>query len=157
MLNLGLLAAQFPAGGDAARAMSQTEDVDGRAGHLRIDRSCASAPYTGTDRAIHDGCSAFATEVDDATTCSCQQRTSVPPPPSRRRCHLRANQRTKSGWLLGSWNDTAHLRSTPVRIDRWPLPSLEGPPIEIHIDEHATPRTCQTAATITLHWQQKVY
>ena len=37
------------------------------------------------------------------------------------------------------------------------LPSMEGPPIEIHVEPTATPKACQTAAPVPLHWQQRVY
>jgi hypothetical protein len=34
---------------------------------------------------------------------------------------------------------------------------MEGPPVEIHIDRDATPKACHTAASIPIHWQEKVY
>ena len=38
-----------------------------------------------------------------------------------------------------------------------PLPCMEGPPVEIHVDPAATPKACHTPANIPLHWQQRVY
>ncbi len=34
---------------------------------------------------------------------------------------------------------------------------MEGPPVEIHIDPSATPKAYHTAATIPLHWQDRVH
>ena len=37
------------------------------------------------------------------------------------------------------------------------MPTMTGPPMEIHIDESATPLACHTAALIPIHWQDKVH
>ena len=39
----------------------------------------------------------------------------------------------------------------------WALSSMDGPPIEIHIEPTATPKACHTPALVPLHWQQRVY
>ena len=37
------------------------------------------------------------------------------------------------------------------------LPSMEGPPVEIHVDPAAPPKACHTPTPVPLHWQQRVY
>ena len=34
---------------------------------------------------------------------------------------------------------------------------MSGPPMEIHIDDKASPKVCNTPATVPLHWQDRVY
>ena len=34
---------------------------------------------------------------------------------------------------------------------------MDGPPVEIHLDEGSIPRTYHTAAPIPVHWREKVY
>ena len=33
---------------------------------------------------------------------------------------------------------------------------MSGPPVEIHMEDTAKPKTCHTAAPIPLHWQEQV-
>ena len=55
-------------------------------------------------------------------------------------------------WLLDRYSSST-FNTCPHR----PLPCMSGPPMEIHIDENATPKVCNTPATVPLHWQQRVY
>ena len=55
-------------------------------------------------------------------------------------------------WLLNKYG-----KSTFNTCPHNPLPSMTGPPIEIHVDETAKPKKCYTAAPIALHWQEKVH
>eukprot|EP00745_Piridium_sociabile_P016047 TRINITY_DN23877_c0_g1_i16.p1 TRINITY_DN23877_c0_g1~~TRINITY_DN23877_c0_g1_i16.p1 ORF type:complete len:1035 (+),score=142.70 TRINITY_DN23877_c0_g1_i16:69-3173(+) len=55
-------------------------------------------------------------------------------------------------WLLNRYANST-FNTCPHR----PLPCMTGPPIEIHIDDSATPRTCHTAAPVPLHWQERVH
>ena len=55
-------------------------------------------------------------------------------------------------WLLDRYA-SATFNTCPHRA----LPSMEGPPIEIHVDPTAPPKACHTPATIPLHWQRRVY
>ena len=34
---------------------------------------------------------------------------------------------------------------------------MSGPPVEIHLDVTAKPRACHTAASIPIHWQERVH
>ena len=54
-------------------------------------------------------------------------------------------------WLLDRY-----ASSTFNRCPRRALPSMEGPPIEIHVDPTATPKACHTTATVASS-QQQVY
>ena len=38
-----------------------------------------------------------------------------------------------------------------------PLPVLDGPPMEIHINEDATPYACHTARKVPIHWDAQVH
>ena len=55
-------------------------------------------------------------------------------------------------WLLDRYAAST-FNTCPHRA----LPSMEGPPIEIHIDPSATPKVCHTPAPVPLHWQQQVH
>ena len=54
-------------------------------------------------------------------------------------------------WLLDKFASST-FNTCPHR----PLPCMTGPPIEIHLDEHCSPRACHTAAPIPMHWQEQV-
>ena len=34
---------------------------------------------------------------------------------------------------------------------------MKDPPVEIHIEENASPTACNTPAPVALHWQDQVY
>ena len=55
-------------------------------------------------------------------------------------------------WLLARY-----ASSTFNTCPHQPLPHMEGPEIEIHVDPDATPKACHTPATIPIHWRQQVY
>ena len=54
-------------------------------------------------------------------------------------------------WLLDRYKSST-FNTCPHR----PLPCMDGPPIEIHVDISAKPKACHTPANIPLHWQQCV-
>lgn len=54
-------------------------------------------------------------------------------------------------WLLDRYASST-FNTCPHRV----LPSMEGPPIEIHIDPSAPPKARHTPAPVPLHWQQSV-
>ena len=101
-------------------------------------------------RAMNAGCSADSSGDDQ---CSCPQSEVVPPLPDHLpfRCAPENNARMKQ-WLLDRYSAST-FNTCPHR----PLPCMSGPPVEIHIDANATPRTCHVAAPVPLHWQKKVY
>ena len=87
------------------------------------------------------------------TQCSCPQRTA---PPSRPQalpfpCTPENNGRMKV-WLL-----ERYASSTFNTCPHQALPCMEGPPVDMHVDPAAKPKACHTAATVPLHWQQRVY
>ena len=101
-------------------------------------------------RSMNAGC------TDDTSshgTCNCPQRESVPPLPSELpfKC-VPENNACMKLWLLERYKAST-FNTCPHR----PLPCMSGPPVEIHLAENATPRTCHTAAPIPLHWQQQVH
>ena len=55
-------------------------------------------------------------------------------------------------WLLDRYASST-FNTCPHRA----LPSMEGPPIEIHVEPTATPKACHTPAPVPLHWQRRVY
>ena len=54
-------------------------------------------------------------------------------------------------WLLDRYKGST-FNTCPHR----PLPCMTGPPVEIHMEETAVPKTCHNAAPIPLHWQDQV-
>ena len=86
-------------------------------------------------------------------SCDCPQREPIPPmPQSLPFCPTAENNDKMRDWLLKRYG-----KSTFNTCPHKPLPSMTGPPIEIHIDESAKPKTCHTAAPIPLHWQEQVH
>ena len=100
-------------------------------------------------RALHEGCSS----PSDSSQCGCPQRTAVPPrPKSLPFAPTPVNIPLMKQWLLNRYSGST-FNTCPHR----PLPCMSGPPMEIHIDQNATPKVCNTPATVPLHWQQRVY
>ena len=110
-------------------------------------------------RALHSGCTNVRTNVQkgenesECESCKCPQRESVPPRPTLLPFEpIPENNEKMKKWLLDRYSKST-FNTCPHR----PLPSMSGPPIEIHIDENAKPKTCHTAAPIPLHWQEQVH
>lgn len=57
----------------------------------------------------------------------------------------------KIKWLLDRYASSTF--TCPQRA----LPCMAGPPVETHIEPHATPKASHTPANVPLHWQQRVY
>ena len=107
-------------------------------------------PHINIVRDANDGCNA---PRHDNNLCSCPQRASTPLRPSVLPFECTpANNAIMKDWLLKRYA-TSTFNTCPHR----PLPCMEGPPIEIHIDPGATPKTCHTPANIPIHWHQQVY
>ena len=58
---------------------------------------------------------------------------------------------------MKTWLLERYASSTFNTCPHGALPCMEGPPVEIHIDPSATPKAYHTAATIPLHWQDRVH
>ena len=101
-------------------------------------------------RALTSGC---AHPHDDLITCQCPQRSAVPDKPSSLPFEpIPENNEKMRQWLLDTYASST-FNTCPHRA----LPCMSGPPMEIHIDESATPKVCNKPAPVPLHWQQRVY
>ena len=132
MLNLGLLPNDFP-DNDSKK---QTKD---------------QLPSINITRAINNGCEKSTNA--NVNQCSCPKRTETPRRPRVLPfpCFPENNHLMKE-WLLQNFKS-----STFNTCPHQPLPSMKGPPVEMHVDDSATPKAYHTAAPIPLHWQQRVY
>ena len=153
MLDLGMLSADFPGGGATSKVSANRETLDTEKQDLvKPDGgNGTSNPSTSTSRSVSGGCNA--TETVGEAPCSCPLRTSVPPRPTSLPfdCTPENNERM-AAWLLDRYS-----ASTFNICPHQHMPCMEGPPLEIHMDPNATPRTCHTAANIPLHWQKQVH
>ena len=136
---LGVLSPDFPSLGEHANAETQ---------------ECAGEPAANTNahlmRTVTGGC---ASPGDQNHSCTCPQRTAVPPPPSSLpfRCIPENIDRMKT-WLLEQYASSI-FNTCPHR----PLHCMAGPPIEIHVSPSTKPRAFHTPASIPLHCQQQVH
>ena len=90
---------------------------------------------------------------NDTTSCDCPQRTTVPArPKSLPFAPIPENNSRMKQWLLDRYASST-FNTCPHRA----LPCMTGPPMEIHIDESATPKVCNKPAPVPVHWQQRVY
>ena len=62
------------------------------------------------------------------------------------------NNKRMRAWLLDRY-----ASSTFNTCPHCALPSMGGPPVEIHVDPATRPKACHTPAPVPLHWQQGVY
>ena len=134
LLSLGILPPDFP--------------TIGATRHQRDDINHQPSPHS--INAMVGRCSPGTEDVDK---CSCPIRKKPPLRPS----HLPfpctpSNNEKMRDWLLNRFSS-----STFNTCAHRPLPSMDGPPVEIHLDDGAVPRACHTAATIPLHWQDQVH
>ena len=84
---------------------------------------------------------------EDKLSCDCAQRSSIPDRPTS--LPFPPIPENNAKMLLRRY---ATFNTCPHR----PLPCMTGPPVEIHIDESSSPRTCHTAAPVPMHWQKRV-
>ena len=85
--------------------------------------------------------------------CACPMRTPVPGRPNALPFPATPeNIDRMRGWLVNRFSSST-FNTCPHRA----LPCITGPPMEIHIDESATPKVCHKPASVPLHWQQRVY
>ena len=140
LLNLGLLSSDFPSTDHGASPCDRC--------HQGQHDESRRLPTTNATRSINDGCSIPSPQYGRA--CSCPQRQAPPPRPSELPFPSTPenNERMKA-WLLNRYASST-FNTCPHRL----LPCMEGPPVEIHVDPAATPKTCHTPANIPLHWEQ---
>lgn len=106
-----------------------------------------NAPNT---RSLNSGCPN--PSINATISCKCPQREAVPLQPSSLPfAPIPENNDKMKEWLLERYGGST-FNTCPHR----PLPCMTGPPIEIHVEESATPRCCHTPAPVPLHWQEKV-
>ena len=133
MLDLGIVDRSFPTVG----ACTQSNPVE--------PKIQENQQYV---RSINSGCSSSQGEH----VCNCPQRESIPRKPSSLSfAAIPENNGEMRDWLL-EWYSKSTFNTCPPR----PLPCMTGPPVEMHVDETAKPKTYHTAAPIPLHWQDKV-
>ena len=96
---------------------------------------------------------AMQASLSSGKPCTCPQIRSIPPKPDRLPFSpVPENNEKMKEWLLDTFKS-----STFNTCPHCPLPTMTGPPIEIHVDESAKPKTCHTAAPVALHWQDQVH
>ena len=119
LLNLGLLANGFPGGNSPPK---HHQHAPGR------------TPPVNATSSLNDGCDA--PPILHGPACSCPQRQAPPPRPSELPfpCTPENNARMKA-WLLQRYGSST-FNTCPHR----PLPRMDGPPIEIHMEATATPK-----------------
>ena len=108
------------------------------------------SPNVNVTRAFNDGCSD--NQIHNSP-CSCPQRLIAPQKPTELPfiCKPENNYKMKD-WLMKRY-ESSTFNTCPHR----PLPCMDGPPVEIHVDPKAEPKACHKPANIPLHWQQRVY
>ena len=104
------------------------------------------------DFGLPDGYICGATK-DDGGICDCPTRTEVPNRPHKLpfACIPKNNEKMKD-WLLKHYHSSTFNTCPHQR-----LPKMSGPPIEIHMRDDAKPIACHKAASVPLHWQEKVH
>ena len=136
MLDLGILGSAFPTIGAHSGSSNDTYPNQ------------TNEPNSHMIRSINSGC----IEINNTSNCRCPLRESVPPKPQTLPFEpIPGNNERMRDWLLNRY-----AKSTFNTCPHKPLPSMSGPPIEIHVEENASPKTFHTAAPIPLHWQEQV-
>lgn len=145
MLDLGIVSQSFPMVG----AYSPLKCSPMKCPPMKYSPSTAEVPETHV-RSVNSGCTGA---PQGEHNCNCPQRESIPQrPTSLPFAAVPLNNEKMREWLLQRYS-----RSTFNTCPHRPLPCMTGPPVEIHVDETAQPKTCHTAASIPLHWQEQVH
>ena len=144
MRDLSIIDKHFPVIGgciDTGTPLNETNDS------CNINDPCI---VDASVRALSSGCEH---PHADLVTCGCPQRTAVPEKPVSLPFEpIPENNSKMRQWLLDRYSSST-FNTCPHRA----LPCMSGPPMEIHIDDNATPRVCNKPAPVPLHWQQRVY
>jgi len=110
----------------------------------------AALPHGIGGQWTHDGDVINANNL--STECSCPQR--APPPGRPDELPMAAtpeNVGPMKKWLLERYSS-----STFNTCPHQHLPSIEGPPLRLHVDPQAKPTTVRSRAKVPLHWEDKV-
>ena len=86
-------------------------------------------------------------------SCSCPPRSKVPPRPE----NLPFSATAENNVRMRDWLLERFASSTFNMCPHQQLPSIKGPPIQLHVDPLAKPKACHTPASIPLHWQEQVH
>ena len=90
---------------------------------------------------------------DDGDICECPRRTDVPDRPNALPFPCTpGNVPRMRAWLLERYKG-----STFNKCPHQKLPVMHGPPVEIHLQDGVKPLACHKAASVPLHWQEKVH
>ena len=100
------------------------------------------------------GCTATEHEDDNGEPCACPRRITAPPPPElpfqvedTEECRVKLEK-----FILEYYKSSAFNQ-----CERQPLPLMDGhPPLELHVEEGATPFSVHKARPVPLHWQKQV-
>ena len=135
MLALGILNRDFPSVGSFPNTINKTLPSK-----ESVETSSNNGMICGSTR-------------EDGGICDCPKRMPVPGRPDKLPfpCTPDNNGRMKT-WLLERFKG-----STFNKCPHQQLPTMSGPPVEIHIKDDAKPVASHKASTIPLHWQEKVH
>ncbi|XP_066924129.1 uncharacterized protein [Clytia hemisphaerica] len=89
----------------------------------------------------------------DGSICQCPKRTEVPKRPTSLPfpCVPENNDKMRD-WLLDQYGSSS-FNTCPHQ----PLPSMDGPPVEIHLQDNAVPVARHKAIPVPVHWQEQVH
>ena len=138
MLNLGILHTDFPSVGSRCSPTKPSMETPTKpmSSHLPREINACSLPLK-----------------DDTGPCTCPQRSAPPPLPAELPFECTPdNIDSMKEWIL-----KRYASSTFNTCPHGPLPSMNGPPVEIHLDPDAPPKACSTPANIPIHWQDQVH
>lgn len=101
-------------------------------------------------RPLSSGCS---NPNGENEPCACPMRTPVSGRPNA----LPFPATPENIYRMKDWLVDRYASSTFNTCPHRALPCITGPPMEIQIDDSATPKACRKPAAVPLHWQQRVY
>ena len=139
MLDLGMLSPEFPTPGCALTGTPTTH-------HETVPVVSNHGLTPNYLRSINAECVTCTAEDGHSCREETPEITELPFP-----C-IPENIDKMKEWLLKTFS-----KSTFNRCPHHPIPSMSGPPLEIHLAENATPFRCHKAAPVPVHWEQKVY
>ena len=87
-----------------------------------------------------------------ADACGCRRRSLPPGKPER----LPFECTSKNTDKMKSWLIERYASSTFNQCPHQVLPSMEGPPISLHVADDSKPVKATTPSTVPLYWQEKV-
>jgi hypothetical protein len=105
-------------------------------------------PQVGAAFQTESECKAIEVDAPSLTDCDCEKRCLPPGRPTKLPFEATAeNVEQMKAWLLERYSASS-FNKCPHR----PLPSMEGPPLKLHIDPNAKPIAMRTPASVPLHW-----